>query len=188
MQADAPLVTERFGYLPKEIRGAVVLVDEQNGMWRVTDEFLGSKADGAAFRRTKNLEDIDMDVRIPFGENVKGVCEGDGWVRIHIAKADMAQSTVMPQGAIKPAPATVSHPSSSHIVSLGEGGAVKVRDEDVAQEQGGEVQAKLVAANLQEPARKKDEVAPEALSPKESVATEASIVKSTRRQRQNYCC
>merc|ERR1719478_1089964 len=81
-----PCMTETV-YLPKELRGVTILIEQQEGTWGLTDYFLGSNATGVDYRRTKDLGDRATSAA-NFGDLVNGVDEGDGWVRCQITKAE----------------------------------------------------------------------------------------------------
>jgi len=75
-----------IAYLPKEIRGSVVLVQEEGDSWRLTNGHLQSSApNGVAFRKSKNLTDkIQQD--FAWGTVLNGYDENDGWVRFKVRK------------------------------------------------------------------------------------------------------
>merc|ERR1712232_776117 len=69
-------------YLPMEINGARVVIQESNGKWKVTNSSLRARTEGLVFRKSKNLKDRSVDDRVLWEEIVDGIDEGDGWLRV----------------------------------------------------------------------------------------------------------
>jgi len=71
-------------YLPMEISGVDVVVEENKNNWRVTTEDVGlrSSSAGLGYRKSKHLEDKVGKTIAHWGELVYGFDEGDGWLRI----------------------------------------------------------------------------------------------------------
>jgi len=97
-QAIAPeQLTETIAYLPKEVNGAVVVVNRGTNIWEATtynasrEEWM-QKPDygkhGLAYRKTKQ-DDDRMNQGPDWGEMVIGVDEGDGWVRCLVPMEEM---------------------------------------------------------------------------------------------------
>merc|ERR550537_1797373 len=73
-------------YLPNQIRGCTVLLQEADGRWRLTnDKVRSSKPNGVRFRRSKNMEDR-LDKDLAWGAALAGKDHGDGWVQFQVPK------------------------------------------------------------------------------------------------------
>lgn len=74
----------RIVYLPIELDGAEVLVEECKNNWRATteDDDLISRTSGLAYRKSKNLDDRVGFSIVTWGTLIYAIDEGDGWVRI----------------------------------------------------------------------------------------------------------
>jgi len=80
---------QAFAFLPLEINGVRVLVEEEANVWRVTNEQLKNTTAGLGYRRSKNLDDKYGNIWIghiwglaKWNVLIKGVDQGDGWVLI----------------------------------------------------------------------------------------------------------
>lgn len=74
-------------YLPKELHGGRVLVEETTNKWRATNQHIEGQPGGLRYRGSKSLEDLvdGIDEGVAFGEVFHGFDEGDDWVRVELA-------------------------------------------------------------------------------------------------------
>lgn len=71
-------------YLPINIKGCTVLVEDKSGMWCLTNSSLNSPAEGVGYRLSKNMSDKigpDKSQLLAWGAYLEGSDEGDGWIR-----------------------------------------------------------------------------------------------------------
>jgi len=99
--ADAPKTTQSFElqgasaspeagssstvgvYLPKEVNGFIVLINEDGDKWQATNKYLQAKTSGLSYRRSKSMTDkVRPLCHLTWGMDRPGVDEGDGWVRM----------------------------------------------------------------------------------------------------------
>lgn len=72
-------------YLPKEVRGATVLIKEGGNSWRATNALLHAETRGLGYRRSKNINDhLSVAQRLAWGDVMTGIDEGDGWIRCRV--------------------------------------------------------------------------------------------------------
>lgn len=71
-------------YLPMQIQGMKILLEEGSGVWRLTNSELKADAFSVRYRRGKKLDDCQGEFCAEFGDLVKGSDEGDGWLRCQI--------------------------------------------------------------------------------------------------------
>jgi len=67
-------------FLPTELSGVRVLVEEADNYWRSTNVEFSTLAPGLAFRKSKNLDDKFASDFLEWGDAVYGCSEGDGWL------------------------------------------------------------------------------------------------------------
>lgn len=78
------LANTKIVYLPGKLQGTPVMDGSGESGWRVTNDYLKSKADGITARKSKNLEDHDTDW-IPWETVLHNAClDDDGWLRFEI--------------------------------------------------------------------------------------------------------
>lgn len=73
-----------FKFLPTDVNGVVILIEESEHKWRATNAQLNADTDGIDFRNSKHMEDrcASGSDLLPWGDVVSGFCESDGWVRV----------------------------------------------------------------------------------------------------------
>lgn len=70
-------------FLPKQIRGAPVLIHEGGDMWRVDAGWLKRGAEALGYRYSKDLNDRVPGPGVLFGDTVQGLDDGD-WVKVEL--------------------------------------------------------------------------------------------------------
>jgi len=68
-------------YLPMELNGKTILVNEGEDRWKVTNCFFNASSSCVAYRKSKTVDDTLNDGP-DWESRIKAVDEGDGWVRI----------------------------------------------------------------------------------------------------------
>lgn len=84
------LEDKAVGYLPITVDGKVVLLPENEGMFRLDNSLLQHKAPGLGFRSSKEHPPVKWDTdTFPapcWGSVVQGQDEGDGWIKVMLSQ------------------------------------------------------------------------------------------------------
>lgn len=84
LDTDGTQFREELKFLPTEVNGVVILIEESEHKWRATNAQLNADTDGIDFRSSKHIEDrcASGSDLLRWGDLVSGFCESDGWVRV----------------------------------------------------------------------------------------------------------
>jgi len=92
LEADGTELGEELKFLPTDVNGVIILIEESEHKWRATNAHLNADTDGIDFRNSKHMEDrcASGSDLLRWGDVVSGFCGSDGWVRVAM------QETVSP--------------------------------------------------------------------------------------------
>lgn len=134
-------------FLPKELEGVRVLVEEATNTWRIDNTLLNATTDGLGYRNTKTMGDhVGEGIFAKWGFLLTGCDEGDGWVAVRsdvfvYPDADQvekvwnvqnpaAQENIVPSATPKMTKSPAVEPKPTGADVLGQGNAAANADDD----------------------------------------------------------